>query len=75
MVLHADLCWLEVSTRDLWPLELNYDTYLHNYTPRKETGIPPDEKCSGAVSNYEKPRVAQTWGCTAYFLDPRIKKK
>ena len=47
MVLHADLCWLEVSTRDLWPLELNYDTYLHNYTPRKETGIPPDENGPG----------------------------
>ena len=39
MVIHAALCWPEVSETYLLPLALNYATYLHDITLSQDTGI------------------------------------
>ena len=72
MVIHAALHWPDAHVKDLWPLALNYAAYLYNIIPKQDSGLSPDEIWSGVTSNHEKLRVAQTWGCPAYVLDPKL---
>ena len=72
MVIHAAMHWSEVSAKHLWTFSSNYVTYLHNITHRKDTVRSLYKIWYGAVSNHEKLRVAQTWGCNTYLLYPNI---
>ena len=72
MMVHADLRWPEFMEKDLWPMNLIHAVYLHNYTPKKYSGLSPEYLWTGTKSSQIKYNNAHDWGCSVYVLDPRL---
>lgn len=51
---------------------MDHAVYLHNNTPRMDTGLDPIEIWRKSKSSYSVLRCAHTWGCPAYVLDPTL---
>ena len=43
MMLHSAVHGLEVSDPSLWPMAVQYPTYLYNKVPDPSTGLCPDD--------------------------------
>jgi hypothetical protein len=41
MMLHATIRWPDMMNSTLWPLSMEYATYIHNHTPKLECSIAP----------------------------------
>ena len=72
MMFHSAICWPEHTELSLWPFAIQHAVYLYNNTPDSETKKAPIELWTQAKSSYSALRLAQTWGCPAYVLDPRL---
>ena len=72
MILHAALCWPNMTKKTLWPLALSHAAYLYNCTPSQQTGITPIEVWSQAKSDHHALRSLHPWGCPIYILDPKL---
>ena len=72
MMIHAALRWPDQNEKDLWPLALDHAVYLHNHTPRQDTGLCPEELWTRSTSSHSALTHARVWGCPAYVLDPRL---
>ena len=72
MMLHASLCWPEVSDASLWPMALSYAVYVWNITPSMDTRISPLEFFLETKFNFSIIQNTQVWGCPAYILDPHL---
>ena len=71
MLIHAAIHWPEAVDLSLWPMAVEYATYLYNRTPGRVSDTSPMEHVSGQRSNLEDIRSARVWGCPAFVLDPR----
>ena len=69
LMLHAALHWDHEVTSELWPMTVDYDTYLYNHIPN-EKGIAPVDLFTGVTSPIHKLRSSHMWGAPAYILDP-----
>ena len=72
MMIHAALRWPEHADKKLWPLALQHAAFLHNHTPREDSGLSPEEIWTGSKSSHSHLMNAKPWGCPVYVLDPRI---
>ena len=43
MMLHSAMHWPEISDPSLWPMAVQYATYLYNKVPDPSTGLCPDD--------------------------------
>ena len=76
MMLHAALRWPEMAKAELWPMALTHAAYLHNVTPRMDSGLAPLEIFSGMKNDSNKYPIMgrqRTWGCPAYVLEPGLR--
>jgi hypothetical protein len=71
MLLHASLRWKTGIDSSLWPMAVNYATYVYNHTP-KENGIAPADLFTGTQIPRHKLRDIHVWGCPVYVLDPTL---
>ena len=71
MILHAEIMWPEVKDPSLWPMALTHATHMYNHTPNT-VGLAPVEVFSRTVSDHQALRLAHTWGCPTYVLEPRL---
>jgi hypothetical protein len=71
LMIHAALRWPEQSAKELWPLALNHAVWLHNHTPRQDTGYSPEELWCRSKSQHSDLQRMHVWGCPVYVLDPR----
>ena len=72
MMLHAAIHWPELEDKSLWPLAVDYATYLYNHTPNPDSGVSPAEIFSQTLSDHSALRNAHIWGCPVYVLEPRL---
>ena len=72
MMIHASLHWPEADDESLWPLAVSHAAYLYNNTPDATSGISPIEVFSGTTSDHKALRLAHTWGCPVYVLEPKL---
>ena len=72
LMIHAALCWPDISDKTLWPMALNHAAYLHNKMPSMDTGLSPEEVWSSSKSSNSAITNLHTWGCPAYVLNPRL---
>jgi hypothetical protein len=71
LMIHAALRWPEQSEKELWPLALDHAVWLHNHTPRQDSGYSPEELWCKSKSYHTDLQRMHVWGCPVYVLDPR----
>ena len=71
LMLHAALHWDHEVTSDLWPMAVDYATYLYNHIPT-EKGIAPVDLFTGVTVPRHKLKNLHMWGAPAYVLDPTL---
>ena len=70
MMIHTALHWPEASEKELWPLAMQHAAFLHNNTPKLESGLSPEELWTKTKSSHSALLNAHTWGAPVYVLDP-----
>jgi len=73
MMLHTSFQWKSGVDISLWPMAVNYSTYIYNHLPNK-MGIAPADLFTGAQVGRHKPRDIHTWGCPVYILDTKLQQ-
>ena len=72
MMLHSAIHWPEVSDPSLWPMAVQYATYLYNKNLDPSTGICPDDLFTKTRWEQRKFHDLHVWGCPLYVLDKTI---
>ena len=62
----------DVSDPSLWPMEVQYGTYLYNKDPDPSTGLCPDDLFTKTRWEHRKFHVLHVQGCPLYVLDKTI---
>ena len=71
MMLHASLKWKNGIDSSLWPMEVNYATYVFNHLPN-DKGNASINLFSGSQLLRHRLLDIHTWGCPVYVLDPTL---
>ena len=69
MMLHSAIHWPEVSDPSLWPMAVQYATYLDNKVPDTSTGLYSDDPFTQTRWEQRKFHDLHVWGCPLYVLD------
>ena len=72
MMLHSAIHWPEVSHPSLWPMAVQYATYIFNKVPDPSTGLCPDNLLTKTRWKHRKFHNLHVWGCPLYVLDKTI---
>ena len=72
MMLHSAKHWSEVSDPSLWPMAVQYATYLYNKVPDPSTDLCPDDLFTKTRWKQRKFHGLPVWGCPLYVLDKTI---
>ena len=62
----------KVSDPSLWPMAVQYATYLYNKVPDPYTGLCPDDIFTKTRWEQRKFHDLHVWGCPLYGLDKKI---
>ena len=71
-MLHSAIHWPEVSDPSLWPMVVQYASYLYNKVPNPSTGLCPDNLFTKTRWKQRKLHDLHVWGCRFYVLDKTI---
>ena len=71
MMLHASLKWKNGIDSSLWPMAVNYATYVFNHLP-SHNGLAPVDLFTGSQLPRHRLLDIHTWGCPVYVLDPTL---
>ena len=72
IMLHATICWPDVHQPKLWPMAVDYATWVYNHTPDPKTGLAPIDVLSKTTWPRRKLKDSHVWGCPVYVLEPKI---
>jgi hypothetical protein len=72
MMIHMEQHWPDEANTDLWPLAMDYATWLYNHTPRRETNMAPIEIFTSTKLGCKHIQRAKVFGSPAFVLDPRL---
>ena len=72
MMLHSVIHWPEVSDPSMWPMAVQYATYLYNKVPDPSTGLCPDDPFTKTRWEQRKFHDLHVWGCPLYVLDKAV---
>ena len=73
LLLHASLHWKEGIDSSLWPMAVEYATYIYNNTPN-QNGIAPADLFTGVQIPRHKLKDIHVWGAPVYVLDPTLQQ-
>ena len=73
LLLHASLRWKSGIDSSLWPMAVDYATYIHNHLPN-DHGIAPADLFTGTQIPRHKLKDIHVWGCPVYVLDPTLQQ-
>jgi hypothetical protein len=62
MLLHASMHWKDGISSSLWPMAVDYATYIYNHLPQANVVCPAD-LLMGATIPRHKLKDIHTWGC------------
>ncbi|KAL7452136.1 hypothetical protein ACHAXS_000267 [Conticribra weissflogii] len=71
-MIHLQLHWPEFSSLHLWPLAIEYATWIYNRLPKILSGLSPLEIWTGVRASHDKLRRAHVFGFPVYVLDPKL---
>ena len=71
MMLHASLKWKNGIDSSLWPMAVNYATYVFNHLP-SHNGLAPVDLFTGSQLPRHRLLDIHTWRCPIYVLDPTL---
>ena len=69
MLMHVQIHWPNEYDTHLWPLALNYATWIYNHTP-KRNGLTPIEIFCGTTTGCDYLHHVKVFGAPVYVLDP-----
>ena len=72
MMLHAAIHWPAMADSSLWPMAVQYATYLYNNVPDPTTGISPNDLFTRTRFDHHRFHDVHVWGCPVYILDKKI---
>jgi hypothetical protein len=72
MMLHAGVRWPDLVDSSLWPMSMEYATYIYNHTPSIESGQAPVDIFTRALVPRQRLKDLHVWGCPAYVLEPTL---
>jgi hypothetical protein len=72
MMLHAAIQWPDVADPSLWPMAVDYGTFLFNHLPTLGPGIAPHELLTRTILPRHHLQQMHVWGCPVYVLDPTL---
>ena len=72
MLHSAAIHWPEVSDLSLWPMAVQYATYLYNKVPDSSTGLCPDDLFTKTRWEQRKFHDHHVWGSPLYALDKTV---
>ena len=73
MLLHASLHWKEGIDSSLWPMAVEYASYIYNNLPNTN-GIAPADLFTGTQIPRHKLKDIHVWGCPVFVLDPTLQQ-
>lgn len=73
MLLHASMHWKDGISSALWPMAVNYATYIYNNL-LQANGVCPADLFMGTTIPRHKLKDIHTWGCPVYVLDPKLQQ-
>jgi hypothetical protein len=73
ILLHASMHWKDSISSSLWPMAVEYATYIYNYLPQAN-GVCPADLFMGTTIPRHKLKDIHTWGCPVYVLDPKLQQ-
>ena len=71
MMLHVSLKWKNGIDSSLWPMEVNYATYIFNHLPNDKGNASINLFSSSQLPRHRLLDI-HTWGCPVYVLDPTL---
>ena len=72
MMLHAGIRWPDLVDSSLWPMAMEYATYIYNHTPNMESGQAPIDIFTRVTVPRQRLKDLHVWGCPTYVLDPKL---
>ena len=70
-MLHAPVRWPDMTDALLWPIAVDYATYIVNHIP-KDNGLSPVKLVTKVGQRYKDLTNIHIWGASAYVLDPSL---
>ena len=72
MMLHAAMHWPEMADLSLWPMAVDYATFVFNHVPDTSTGMAPIDLFSGQRWPQRRLHDLHVWGAPGYLLAKRL---
>ena len=72
MLLHAPVYWKDGAAADLWPMAINYATYMYNLTPKN--GFYPADVFFGDMVPCHHLKDLHVWGYPVFVLDLKLQQ-
>ena len=72
MMIHCHIRWPSAFCPSLWPMAVEYATWIYNHVPHEDTNLSPMEVFSGSKIDCTLLRRVRVWGCPSYVLDPKL---
>ena len=72
MMLHAGVRWPDLVDASLWPLAMDYASYIYNHTPNMESGQAPIDIFTRTIVPRQRLKDLHVWGCPTYVLEPKL---
>ena len=73
LLIHAAICWLDVSDTSLWPMAVDCALHQYNHMPRAAVGMmSPLDLLLRTQSPQSHFKDMHVWGCPCYVLDPML---
>ena len=73
MMLHSSIRWKHGIDSSLWPMAIDYSTYIYNHTPNRQ-GIAPADLFTGSTVPRHKLKDIHVFGCPVYVLHPTLQQ-
>ena len=76
MMIHAAMRTADGSLNtEMWPMAMDYATWIYNHIPRRDSGASPEELWTRTTS--DTPILlsdCHVWGCPVFVLEPKLQK-
>ena len=74
MMLHSSIRWKHGIVSRLWPMAIDYSTYIYNHNPNRQ-GIAPADLFTRLTVPRHKLNDIHVFGCPVYVLHPTLQKE
>jgi hypothetical protein len=72
MLLHHAIRWPDTADMGMWPMAVDYATYIYNHVPNPDTGVAPIDVFTRTRAPRTQLQNLHVFGCPTYVLDPTL---